>query len=628
VRAAASAKDLNAAAGAHEQSSNITKKFASAANNKLAAAAVFGGLKERVKNKEGGAGEGNKSVAVAKSKFGATHSFAESETIAFTRHINETLDGDPDCAHLLPMSEDSTEIFETVKDGVLLCKLINHVGTGDTIDMRCVHLGRSHPLSVFEVTENLNLAINAAVAIGCRVVNIGSGDIMMGSPHLVLGLLWQVVKVSIMQSLNLKATPELIQLLDQHLLDSPDALRELMGLPPEKILLKWINYQLQKDGSWGPTEVKNFGKDLKDSTVYAALLTAVAPADKKPRTLLADVRSEMNPTARANLIIDAAESLGVTQFKILPGDIVKGNEKLNMGFMAAIFNALPGLDPKSTDDDAAKLLAENLKEEIEMSREERAFRMWINSLGLDQFVNDLATEMRDGLLLLHVMNQIKPGCVDWSKVMLKPRNVYHKVANCNYAVNLGKDRKQFGLSLVGIAGKDISDGNLKLTLALTWQLMRFHVIQFLSNLSGMSKGGELLTEADVVEWANDLVTSSSPGVGEIKSLKDGSLGSGVFLLELIKAIEPRAVDSEQVTPGSTPKEKELNAKYAISCARKLGCMVFLLHDDIVEVKPKMLLVMVATLMSYAVNKSAEDSPMRTMSMRKASSKNVLSPSRK
>ena len=44
-----------------------------------------------------------------------------------------------------------------------------------------------------QVTENLNLAINAAVAIGCRVVNIGSGDILAGSPHLVLGLLWQVI---------------------------------------------------------------------------------------------------------------------------------------------------------------------------------------------------------------------------------------------------------------------------------------------------------------------------------------------------------------------------------------------------------------------------------------------------
>ena len=88
--------------------------------------------------------------------------------------------------------------------------------------------------------------------------------------------------------------------------------------------------------------------------------------------MLADVRSEINPTRRAQLIVDAAESLGVTQFKIMPGDSVKGNEKLNMGFMAAIFNALPGLDPKSTDDDAAKLLAENMMDDAEAGREVRA----------------------------------------------------------------------------------------------------------------------------------------------------------------------------------------------------------------------------------------------------------------
>ena len=49
-------------------------------------------------------------------------------------------------------------------------------------------------LSVFEVVENLNMAINAARSIGCRVVNIGPDDIMAGSPHLVLGLLWQVTR--------------------------------------------------------------------------------------------------------------------------------------------------------------------------------------------------------------------------------------------------------------------------------------------------------------------------------------------------------------------------------------------------------------------------------------------------
>ena len=36
-----------------------------------------------------------------------------------------------------------------------------------------------------------------------------------------------------------------------------------------------------------------------------------------------------------------------------------------------------------------------------------------------------------------------------------------KLENCNYAVELGKQLK---FSLVGIAGKDISDGNPTLTL--------------------------------------------------------------------------------------------------------------------------------------------------------------------
>jgi len=288
----------------------------------------------------------------------------------------------------------------------------------------------------------------------------------------------------------------------------------------------------------------------------------------------------------------------VTQFKILPADIVRGNEKLNMGLLAAIFNTLPGLD--SNDDvDASALLAEHaitLEDDVDASREERAFRMWINSLGLERHVTDMIGEMRDGLLILQVMDAVHPGVVDWSRVVMKPQHVYSKVANCNYAVTLGT--VAFKFSLVGIQGADIVAGNVKLILALTWQLMRYHVITFLSRLS--SRDGQLLSEADVVAWANARVAPS--GCAPIGSFKEASLSSGVFLLELLRAIEPRCVDPAQVTAGKSADDKALNAKYAISCARRLGCLVFLLHEDIIEVKPKMLLVFVATLMSaHAAN---------------------------
>ena len=59
--------------------------------------------------------------------------------------------------------------------------------------------------------------------------------------------------------------------------------------------------------------------------------------------------------------------------------------------------------------------------------------------------------MRDGLLMLQLMDAIKPGVVDWAKVTAKPKNVHAKIINCNYAVLLGKEA--FGFSLVGIQGK-------------------------------------------------------------------------------------------------------------------------------------------------------------------------------
>ena len=68
---------------------------------------------------------------------------------------------------------------------------------------------------------------------------------------------------------------------------------------------------------------------------------------------------------------------------------------------------------------------------------------------------------------------------------------------------------------------------------------------------------------------------------------------------LIAAVEARAVDPALVTAGATAEEKALNAKYAISCARKLGCTVFCLWEDVTEVNQKMMMVFVASLMAFA-----------------------------
>ena len=70
-----------------------------------------------------------------------------------------------------------------------------NISQPDTIDERAIN--KSSKLSLFQIHENLTLAINSAQAIGCNVVNIGPEDLQAGKPHLVLGLLWQIIRVSV-----------------------------------------------------------------------------------------------------------------------------------------------------------------------------------------------------------------------------------------------------------------------------------------------------------------------------------------------------------------------------------------------------------------------------------------------
>jgi plastin-1 len=73
------------------------------------------------------------------------------------------------------------------------------------------------------------------------------------------------------------------------------------------------------------------------------------------------------------------------------------------------------------------------------------------------------------------------------------------------------------------------------------------------------------------------------------------LADGRFLIKLCASIEPRIVDWDLVTSGATDEEKSQNAKYAISIARKLGAVIFMVWDDVLEVNMKMMLVFVASI---------------------------------
>ena len=177
--------------------------------------------------------------------------------------------------------------------------------------------------------------------------------------------------------------------------------------------------------------------------------------------------------------------------------------------------------------------------------QERAFRMWINSLGIEQYVHNLFDDIADGTFVLQTMDHVRPGVVDWSRVNKAAKQIFKKIENLNYAVDLGKS--PFRFSLVGVQGNDIVNGNKKLTLALIWQLMRYHLVSFLESLRKNSSlaGGKPLTDSDIVAWANETIAASGAST-TMRDLGDKSLGSGVFLIDLLAAVEPRCVDREKV----------------------------------------------------------------------------------
>jgi len=66
-------------------------------------------------------------------------------------------------------------------------------------------------------------------------------------------------------------------------------------------------------------------------------------------------------------------------------------------------------------------------------------------------------------------------------------------------------------------------------------------------------------------------------------------------------IDSSIVNWDLVKEGKSAEDKELNAKYAIALARKLGAVVFLVWDDIPDLNKKMILIYVCSLYDLKFN---------------------------
>ena len=562
------------------------------------------------------------------------------------------LDGDPDIGYRLPIPTDTMQIFDECRDGLILCKLIND-SVPDTIDFRVLNLPTAKkPLNNFQITENNNIVITSTKAIGCSVVNIGSSDIAEGREHLILGLIWQIIRRGLLNNVDIKIHPELYRLCEDG-----ETIDDLLRLTPDQILLRWFNYHLKAAG-WHRT-VRNFSKDVSDGENYTVLLNQLKPDECSRAPLQTkDLRQ------RAEQVLKNAERIGCRKY-LTPAALVAGNPRLNLAFVANLFNTWPGLEPLEPGQDFGAV--EDFDAEGE--REARVFTLWLNSLGVEPGVNNLFEDLRvsvtsidfcifttdsppqNGVAILQAFDKISPGCVAWRRVS-KPKagadaasptraefpegeeeeetgvtpnmaklSRFKCVENANYAVDLGK---QNGMHLVGIQGSDIVDAKKTLVLGLTWQLMRYasysfptshltHLIllcrlNIVKTLTALSGNNRPISDTEILKWANGKVSSHKPGSATVRSFKDSSISTGIWCLNLLNAISPGIVDPSLVQQVDTHGDYELKrqngvyiycsrttntdevdnvAKLAISIARKMNALIFLVPEDIVDVRAKL-----------------------------------------
>jgi len=510
----------------------------------------------------------------------STHTYSLEEREAFADWINGRLKDDPDCQRFLPIKVDDESLFAAVDDGILLCKMIN-LSQQETIDERAINKTK---LNVYRKQENLNLALNSASAIGCTVVNIGAGDLLEGRPHLVLGILWQIIRMGLFANIDLALNPNL-----KALLMDGEELSDLDALGPEKLLLRWVNYHLARAGYSEP--ITNFGSDIKNSKAYLQLLSQIQPDELDPK-LFPNV-SAGTDLDRAELMLRQADRLGCRAF-VTPRDVANGHEKLNMAFVANLFNNHPSLDPPEDDEN---------DEIIEETADERTYRNWMNSLGVNPRVNRIYGDLMDGLVLLQLEDIVRPGVVDWNRVNRPPYPrigaMMKKIENCNYAVENGKTMKY---SLIGIAGNDIHDQNRTLTLALVWQLMRGYTTKVLTELGG---SGSEIRDGEIRDWVNQTLNAAQKS-SKISSFKDHTISSSVAIIDLIDALVPGSIDYSVVIQEPIEYEDKLqNAKYALAMGRKIGARIYATPEHVVNVESKMVLTVFACLMGRGMERTEQ-----------------------
>ncbi|KAG0695171.1 calponin homology domain-containing protein [Suillus ampliporus] len=163
---------------------------------------------------------------------------------------------------------------------------------------------------------------------------------------------------------DIKIHPEL-----RRLYEEGETIEDLLRLTPDQTLLCWFNYDLKAAG-------RKRRSSISVVTSQTARITLSCYTSSSP----------------INQVLQNVEAIGCRKH-LTPSCLVSGNPRLNLAFVANLFNAWPSL--ALLDEQEAKDYGAIEDFGAEAEREARAFTLWINSFGVEPAVFNLFENLWD-----------------------------------------------------------------------------------------------------------------------------------------------------------------------------------------------------------------------------------------
>eukprot|EP01103_Thecamoeba_quadrilineata_P015469 TRINITY_DN4900_c0_g1_i2.p1 TRINITY_DN4900_c0_g1~~TRINITY_DN4900_c0_g1_i2.p1 ORF type:complete len:533 (+),score=138.59 TRINITY_DN4900_c0_g1_i2:46-1644(+) len=245
---------------------------------------------------------------------------------AFVKLLNFLLLGDPLAADYLPINPESESLYKAATPGVFLNALINKLSP-NTINVKSIKL---KPKNKSEALANHELTLKGAQSIGCQVSSITANQIYDAKKHVVLELIWQIVRRGLVEDVSVRVMPQLLSLREES-----EEISKFSGLAPEDLLLRWCRFHVHF--TFPSSTISGFS-DLQDGIFYLALLHHL------DETLNALSKTDA-PSSRKRLedVLNLTE-LFVGAPTFFDAELLETDDKFRMALLAILFQVRPSLD--------------------------------------------------------------------------------------------------------------------------------------------------------------------------------------------------------------------------------------------------------------------------------------------